>query len=127
MATPEVEEFAKLLMTHVRDMAISTSDMSLDPDANGPTAKRWRLKMQAGQIQGLLSEMIPDCVDNALFYLLYAIDEGLLRISFTGSSGRTVDLTEAGESEMAGWYMATDGWRHAHSKERFVDDLRETE
>jgi hypothetical protein len=125
MAAPEVEEFAKLLIIHVRDMAISASDISLDPDANGPTAKRWREKMLSGESRDLAFEMIADCVDNAVFYLLNAIDQGLLRVSFTASSGKNVDLTEVGESEMSGWYMATDGWRDAYSKERFVDDLKD--
>ena len=127
MSAPEVEEFARLLIVHVRDLAVSGSDMSLDTDANGPTAKRWRQKMQTGEPKDLASEMIPDCVDNTLFYLLNAIDQGLLKISFTASSGKTIDLTEVGESEMSGWYMATDGWRHEYSKERFADDLKETE
>ena len=122
MVASEIEEFAKLLMVHVRDLAISASDVSLDPKANGPTAKRWREIVKTGQSKGLLREMIPDCVDNTLFYLLNAIDQGLLQISFTGSSGKAVDLTELGGSEMSGRYMATEGWRQAYSKQRFSDD-----
>lgn len=123
MPAPEVEEFARLLITHVRDMAVSELDMSLRPTANDAQAKRWRQKLQGKQAGELAVEMIPDCVDDTLFYLLNAIDQGFLKISFTASSGRTVDLTEAGESEMSGWYMATNGWRAAISKERFNDDF----
>jgi len=67
--------------------------------------------------------IIPDCVDEALFYLLRAVDEGLIRISFSASSGKTVDLTIDGESETAGWFAGTDGWKEAYSKQRFNDDF----
>jgi hypothetical protein len=123
MASPEVDEFAKLLITHVRDMAVAGCDMSLRTDSNDAMAERWREKMRTGKVGALASEMIPDCVDDTLFYLLNAIDQGLLRMSFTTRAGKTVDLTEVGESEMSGWYMATNGWRSAYSKERFNDDF----
>lgn len=124
MAVPEVEEFAKLLMQHVRDKAIGSCDMLLDPSCNSVDAKRWREYQLSGRVDDLLREVIPDCVDTALFYLLKAIDEGILRISFKASSGRTIDLVEAGESEMAGWGAmgGADGWRARFSEERFSDD-----
>lgn len=125
MTTPEVEEFAKLLMHHVRDEAIAACDLTRNPNCNSVDARRWRQKMHSGQADELLAEIIPDCVDDALFYLLHAVDEGLLRISFRTSSGKMVDLVEAGESEMAGWCVCggTEDWRARFSKERFNDDL----
>jgi hypothetical protein len=48
---------------------------------------------------------MPDCVDDTLFCLLNAVDQGLLQISFRSSSGKMIDLVEGGESEMGGWYM----------------------
>ena len=124
MAIPEIEEFAKLLMQHVRDEAVASCDMTRNPNCKAVSAKRWHKKIEAGQIEELLDEIIPDCVDTALFYLLHAVDEGLLQISFKASSGRMVDLVEAGESEMAGWSAmgGTEGWRARFSKERFNDD-----
>ena len=67
--------------------------------------------------------MIPDAVDETVFSLLRAIDQGLLRMKFVGSSGREVDLTEEGLGELSGWYMGSGGWRARYSKERFVDDF----
>jgi len=122
MLTEDVKEFASLLIMHVRDSAVAACDISLNDTANGPIAKRWRRFVQKSDLLDLASEMIPDCVDNVLFYLLYAIDEGLLEISFTSSSGKIVKLNLAGESEMAGWYMAENGWRSEYSKERYNDD-----
>lgn len=120
---PEVEEFARLLIEHVRDMAVSELDTTLRPAANDAQAKRWRKKLQTAQASEILTEVIPDCVDDTMFYLLHAIDNGLLNVSFTGSSGNTVDLTQAGRSEMSGWYMMTNGWRQQFSTERFNDDF----
>jgi hypothetical protein len=127
MAVPEVEEFAKLLMRHVRDEAIASCDLSRNPNSNSVEAKRWRQKMESGRTDELLAEIIPDCVDSTLFYLLHAIDEGLLQVSFRSRTGRMVDLVEAGESEMAGWCACggTDDWRARFSKERFNDNLRD--
>jgi len=62
-------------------------------------------------------------VDETLFYLLQAIDQGVLRLSYTDESGQVVDLTEAGLGELSGWYMGSGGWRARYSQERFVDDF----
>jgi hypothetical protein len=40
--------------------------------------------------------LVPDIVDSTLFCLLHAIDDGLLKLSFTASNGRTVDLSAEG-------------------------------
>jgi hypothetical protein len=121
--TPEIEEFANLLITHVRDMAVESCDVALRSDCEDATAKRWRKKMQMQDAEALVAEVIPDCIDCALFYLLDAIDQGLLKVTFTAQSGETVDLAEAGRSELAGFYLTTGGWRHKFSKQRINDDF----
>jgi len=70
-----------------------------------------------------LKTVVPDVVDEAVFSLLRAIDEGALRLKFMSSSGREVDLTEEGLGELAGWYMGSGGWRAMFSEERYVDDF----
>ena len=67
--------------------------------------------------------VIPDTVDETVFHLLRAIDQGLLKLSFTAANGKKVDLPTDGLGELAGWYMGSGGWRSLHSKERFVDDF----
>ena len=67
--------------------------------------------------------MIPDCVDKTIFHLLYAIDQGAIRLSFQSQDGNFVDLTEEGLSELAGWFMGSGGWRAMYSSERFHDDF----
>jgi len=120
--TPEIEEFAKTLIEWVRDASIQSNDMVLRPTVDAPVAKRWRLAARDGTSTTFASVVIPDIVDNTIFYLLQAIDEGLLRMSFTSSNGKVVDLTTQGHSELSGWYMGSGGWRELYSKERFVDD-----
>lgn len=125
MPRPEIEQFAKVLITQVRDRAIQSCDSDLTTQSNGPIALRWRNKLNSGSSQELASEMVPDCIDETLFYLLNAIDSGALRLSFVATDGSVVDLTSEGLGELAGWYMGTEMWRAKYSKERFVDDFKD--
>jgi hypothetical protein len=65
--------------------------------------------------------LLADIVDDAISSVLYAVDDGLLKISFPASSGKVVDLNREGLGELAGWYTGSDGWRAMYTKERFVD------
>lgn len=124
MPKAEIEEFAKILIREVRDVTIESCDMSLEPNTNSPTAKRWR-DLLGGSPKELGKTIIPDCVDRTLFYLLRAVDSGTLRISFVASNGKTIDLTDEGMSELGGWYAAVDPWIMKYSKQRYVDDLED--
>ena len=120
MPSPEIEEFAKLLVEKVRDAAIRSSDAVLPPNTDHAVAKRWREAGRNGDLKSIASVVIPDVVDDTIFYLLHAIDEGLLKLSFAASNGKQVDLYKDGE--LAGWY-AGDDWPMKYSKERFIDDF----
>lgn len=122
MPTPEIEELAETLVRVVRDAAVRAADSNLYPLARSPLAVRWRHAASQDGAEAIVS-VVPDCVDETIFQLLHAIDSGALRLSFTASNGRTVDLAHEGLSELAGWYMGSPGWRGAYSRERFVDDL----
>jgi len=115
----ELDEFAALLIEHVRDAAIRSCDRRLRPDANSVIARRWREVGATGG--GGADVLIADCVDDTIFHLLRSIDEGLLPLKFVSKSGRVVDLVEEGSSELAGEYMGGGVWREAHSKERIGD------
>lgn len=123
MPLPEIEEFARVLIQHVRDEAIASSDRVLKPNANHEVAKRWNEALPDGKQEETAKVLIPDIVDNTIFYLLHAIDDGLLNLSFTASNGNTIHLGKEGNSELAGWYMGSGGWRALYANERFVDDL----
>lgn len=122
---PEIEEFARLLMQHVRDEAIESCDNCLDPEATHVKAQRWKQRIQDNDAAGLANVLIPDCVDSVLFYLMNAIDQGLLDLSFKASNGNLVNLSIDGGSELAGWCIGTDAWREAYSKCRFADDFKD--
>ena len=117
----EIEEFAKILVEKVRDAAIQSNDRSLS--AEHVVSKRWKEAATNGPPEAFAKVLIPDIVDDTIFYLLHAIDDGLLKLSFTASDGKTVNLTTEGLSELAGWYMGSGGWRAQYAKERFVDDF----
>ena len=120
---PEIEEFAKILVEQVRDASIQSNDMALRSTAASPVAKRWAKAASEEAHLDFARVMIPDIVDETLFHLLQAVDEGFLRIAFTASNGKVVDLTTQGRGELSGWYMGSGGWREMYSKERFVDDF----
>ncbi len=86
-------------------------------------AIRWRQVLARGAPADAARTVIPDCVDEAIFYLLQAIDQGVLRLSYTDEAGEAVNLSEAGLGELSGWYMGSGGWRAKHSEQRFVDDF----
>jgi hypothetical protein len=121
MSTQAIEEFAELLVRHVRDRGIKDCDLTLRPDCQAVDAKRWRAAAATGG-QVPASMVIPDCVDATVFRLLFAMDDAdFLHLSFTTPRGETVDLSVAGGGEPAGWYMGTRWWRAWYSKERMVD------
>ena len=120
MPSPEIEEFARELVRQVRDAAVRNCDALLQPQAKSPEARRWK---QLGASPSDLRIVISDIVDETVFCLLHAIDEGGLRLKFVSSRGREINLTEGGLSELAGWYMGSGGWRAMFSQERYVDDF----
>jgi hypothetical protein len=118
-----VEELGELLVRHVRDVAIQSCDMQLLPHSQTLVAKRWRRSAIPFNGKVPPQVLIPDCVDEAIFAFLRAIDQGLLRLSYTTESGETVDLAKEGRGELANKYMANDGWRAKYSKERIGNDF----
>jgi hypothetical protein len=120
MPSPEIEEFAKLLVQQVRDAAIRGCDMALRPNTIYATAKRWKEAAHSDDLKSIVNIVVPDTVDDTVFRLLHAIDNGLLNLCFTAASGKRVDLAADGLGELAGWYIGD--WRALYSKERFVDD-----
>jgi len=122
MRSPEIEEFAKTLVRQVRDEAVRSRDRLLTQTEN-PVSKRWKEAARDGNLESIAGVLIPDIVDETLFYLLRAIDQKLLQLTFTASNGRTTNLSTDGLGELGGWYMGSPGWRLMYSEERFVDDL----
>ncbi|HEY1380577.1 MAG TPA: hypothetical protein VGF55_27495 [Gemmataceae bacterium] len=119
--TTEIEEFAKTLVERVRDAAIQSNDRILQEEH--VIAKRWRQAAAGGSPQAFAKVLIPDVVDSTIAHLLGAIDQEVLRLSFTASNGKSIDLTTVAtqSGELSGWYGGE--WCEKYTKERFVDDL----
>ena len=121
--TPEIEEFAQKLVEFVRDASIQSNDADLRPHAANPVAKRWRQATHGEQARELAKVMSPDVIDDTIFYLLQAIDQGSLPLAFISANSKTINLTAEGDGELSGWYMGSGGWRAMYSKEQFADDF----
>jgi hypothetical protein len=121
--TAELEEFAKVLVETVRDAAIHSNNRTLN--ANHVIAIRWKEAAAGGLPEAFAKVLIPDIVDSTISHLLGAIDQELLRLSFTASNGKSLDLTRVAQEsgELSGWYRGSGGWIEKYSKERFIDDF----
>jgi hypothetical protein len=122
----ELERFARLLMGLVRDRAIGECDRLAQGSVRGPSGKRWQDVISQKSPQDALAELIPEIVDQTLFQLLDAIDNGALPLHWQGEDGSVEPLSEVGLNEMAGWVAGGD-WPHEYSKKRrhdYFSDLR---
>jgi hypothetical protein len=120
--TAEIEEFGKKLVEWVRDTSIRSNDSALSSAARHAVAKRWAKAARDEPPEGFARVLIPDIVDDTIFYLLQAIDQGEIRLRYTASNGTVVDLTEDGRGELSGWFVGSESWREKYSNARFVDD-----
>src|SRR5512145_1842073 len=100
MPSPELEEFAKILVQEVRDAAVLSADSNLRSDVSHVIAKRWKEAGCSGDLEGIARVLIPDIVDETVSQLLRAIDQGLLPISFQATNEKTIDLCKDGLSEL---------------------------
>lgn len=123
MPNPEIEEFAKTLIQHVRDVAVQNCDKRFRPSGTSVIATRWKEAVLNGNVESIIDMLIPDIVDSTLAQFCRAIDQECLRLSYTASSGKTTSLPADGLGELAGWYLGSDGWRSMYSSERFIDDF----
>ena len=115
--TTELQRFAQLLMTLVRDQAIEACDRLARGEIRGPSGERWRSVMAAVPAQRALLELIPEIVDQTLFELLDAIDNNALPLIWQAEDGSQMTLNELGSWEMAGW-LAIGDWPRRYSAQR---------
>src|SRR6476660_3235482 len=117
----DLGRFAEILMRRVRDEAVAVCDALAARRIAGPDGARWRGALAGPDAERAVRELIPDVVDQVLFQLLDALDNGDLPLAWRRDDGTCIDLYDLGRSEMAGWFMAGDGWRARHSAHRFFD------
>ena len=117
----ELQRFAQMLMLLVRDQSIKDCDALAARRMGGEDGKRWRDLLADRRARAAVQELIPDIVDQVLFRLLNALDQGDMPVAWQRADGSYVDLYDLGKSEMAGWLVARDaeGWRARHSLQRW--------
>lgn len=120
MPSKEIEEFARKLVQAVRDRGVQASDMKMHPRAKTVTARRWQAA-GATDPDGPPKVVVPDAVDETVFALLTAIDQGVLRLQYVTDEGKVIDLSHEGLGELGGWYLGPDGWRDQYSEQRFFE------
>jgi hypothetical protein len=65
MSDPEILEFAKILVQHVRDAAIQSCDISASSKTKHVIAERWRKSADGrGNLDSIAKVLIPDIVDD---------------------------------------------------------------
>lgn len=122
MDNKQIFEFAEKLVKDVRDNAIRSCDSQLSEKSNSPIAKRWRELVKSGKVEELQKTLIVDCIDDALFFLLKAIDNKELNLNYISKDNRIIKLAEEGLGEMAGSYASKD-WIEKFSNERYSDNF----
>jgi hypothetical protein len=128
MPSPEIEEFGRILVEKVRDASIKSCDRRFQANATSPAAKRWKEAARKATPEEFAKLLIPDVVDHTMFCFLHAIDDSLLRLSYSASQGKVVDLNTEGQGELGGWWGGgSEGWLTIYAKERFVDDVADLE
>jgi hypothetical protein len=121
----ELQRFAELLMRLVRDQAIAECDALADGRMVSPSGERWNAQLSDERAREAVRALIPEIVDEVLFEFLNALDQGDMELFWRRDDGSQVDLYDLGKSEMAGWFLAHDGWRARYSAHRFDNPAAE--
>ncbi len=121
MRNEPIGEFAEFLIKEVRDEVIRVCDKVLLEEF-GFEGRRWHKALKTATPTEFALIVIPDVVDRTLMTLMSCVDDVSLRLLFESSNGSRVDVGEAGDYELVGWYYGVNGWCGQYSKERFSDD-----
>ncbi len=119
MTADSTERFGRLLVELVRDKAIRNCRARIQSGTKSAIGKAWANAISSRNPESITDTVVIDCVDDAVFFLLNAIDDGTLPISLREADGNSANLTEEGHGELAGWYMGSDNWRERYSTEPF--------
>ncbi len=118
----QIISFARSIIEHVRDDAIQSCNNQINAsNLNSPSAKRYDEAIKKGDVKRFAEMIVSDSVDDTIFYLFNAIDNGLINLSINLPDGKHINLTEEGMGELAGLYLTE--WRSEFSKERFFEDI----
>jgi hypothetical protein len=123
----ELERFGRALVELVRDKVIVECDRLAEGSETAGSGEPWHSVLTSDEARRSIHALVPEIVDQVLFELLDAADNGVLSLAWVGADGECRPLEDLGVGEMAGWLVGSPGWRHRYSKQRFFDhyqDLR---
>jgi hypothetical protein len=109
MSNAAIEEFAMVLVRQVRYSAAKSCTKQIRLGI-GHVGKRLKEVPLDASAQMFAEAVVADIVDETIFYILHAIDDGSLKLTYTTADGKSADLHEDGLSELAGWYAGDGGW-----------------
>jgi hypothetical protein len=121
----DLRQFAELVMRLVRDRAIVACDSLAAGRVRGARGEYWQALTPDPASRALAEALIPEVVDEVLFQLLDALDNGQLPVAWRSTEdGSWIPLEDLGQGEMAGWLtMGQGGWPDSFSGQRHVDHL----
>lgn len=119
----DLDGFARRLVRLVRDPSIREFDLAIDGRKRGLAGERWRHLESSPDLREALRAAMPEVVDEVIFRLLMAIDNGELPLAVEDGDGQFADLGELGKHELAGSYLPPGGWVVAYAEQRYVDPL----
>lgn len=108
------EAFVRLLIEFVRDPSVSTMLWVAAGGSRGPTGEAWAHADPHERVR----LAIATGVDEVIFRLLDAIDNGVLDLCWRMESGEMVELAGSASAELGGTYVTEGGWR-----DRFANEL----
>lgn len=120
MSKAALDFFGRLLMTKVRDEAISDWKMIVDGRMKGDRALRLRqilAPFSEEQLRVFLS-LVPEVVDTVLHHLLWTFEqEDNIRLGVTAGNQEIPNLKDVSNG-LSGELPSDDGWIARYSKER---------
>jgi hypothetical protein len=118
----ELQRFAELLMSQVRDQAISNGDVYAAGRIGGTVGEHWKRVLADPACRDAMLELLPEVVDEVLFQFLNALDSGDLNLGWRREDGSWADLYDLGDSNLAGDFVRPgDGWRARYSQQRVTE------
>jgi glutamyl-tRNA reductase len=120
MSQAALDKFGELLMTRVRDEAISDWRMILDGSMKGERAQRIRKSVRqfSERDRSVVESLVPEIVDSVLHHLLYTFEQSSdVRIAVSTSTKEISSLTDVSDG-LAGELYSEEGWISRFSKER---------
>ena len=109
-----LEEFGRKLVQQVRDDTIFSTEVLKNPWSRSPLRSKLNA-LDRKCVAAVLDLVIPDIVDSTLFYLLRALDDGRIRLTYVPDEGESLDLSGS-HGELPGWLWNEEGWIARHSK-----------